>query len=330
MTIRTLDLYCGGGAGSWGAQLGGASIVCGVDAWQLAIDTFKSNYEEAYAKCIRIDDNSSPAELGDLGNIDLVLASPECTNHTHAKGANRTDETSRATATHSLKFIRELEPRWVVMENVIQMRAWHRYDYLISTLGELGYRPKEITLDASNFGVPQRRRRLFIVGDRKSSPPEMDLADGSPLKTANSILDPEGTWASRPLYSEGRAKPTLERAERAIFALGRGIPFLIVYYGSDGSGGWQRLDKPLRTITTLDRFGLVEWDGSTPMLRMLQVPELMRAMGLDGGYKLPWGTRRDRIKLLGNGICAPVMKYVVETLTGGTPKITKSTISEAA
>jgi DNA (cytosine-5)-methyltransferase 1 len=74
------------------------------------------------------------------------------------------------------------------------------------------------------------------------------------------------------------------------------------------------LDRPIRTLTTLDRFGLVTWEGRTPMLRMLQVPELMRAMGFDSQYKLRAGTRRDKIKLLGNGVCPPVMKAVVSSL----------------
>jgi len=97
-------------------------------------------------------------------------------------------------------------------------------------------------------------------------------------------------------------------------ALGRGVDFLIVYYGSDASGGWQPLDRPLRTMTTLDRFGLVTWDGDTPMLRMLQVPELKRAMGFKG--ELLHGSGRDRVKLLGNGVCAPVMEAIIRTLTG--------------
>jgi DNA (cytosine-5)-methyltransferase 1 len=94
-----------------------------------------------------------------------------------------------------------------------------------------------------------------------------------------------------------------------------GSPFLIVYYGPDGSGGWQSLGRPLRTLTTLDRFGLVTWKGRTPMLRMLQVPELKRAIGFDNGYTLPYGSRRDRIKLLGNSVCPPVMAAVVRALT---------------
>jgi DNA (cytosine-5)-methyltransferase 1 len=71
--------------------------------------------------------------------------------------------------------------------------------------------------------------------------------------------------------------------QRAISELGRGRPFLIVYYGSDGAGGWHSLDRPIRTLTTLDRFGLVTWRGDVPMLRMLQVPELKRGDGVSRG-----------------------------------------------
>ena len=89
-----------------------------------------------------------------------------------------------------------------------------------------------------------------------------------------------------------------------------------VYYGSDGAGGWQPLDRPLRTITTLDRFGLVTWNGKTAMLRMLQVPELSRAMGFGGDFVLDAvRQRRDRIRILGNGVAPPEMQAIVETLT---------------
>jgi DNA (cytosine-5)-methyltransferase 1 len=106
----------------------------------------------------------------------------------------------------------------------------------------------------------------------------------------------------------------LNRAARGIGKLGEGKPFLLVYYSSDGGGGWQTLDRPLRTMTTLDRFGLIEWRGREPFLRMLQVPELQRAMGFPSSYKLLQGSRRDRIKLLGNGVCPPVMQAIVSAL----------------
>jgi len=50
-------------------------------------------------------------------------------------------------------------------------------------------------------------------------------------------------------------------------------------------------------------------------MRMLQVPELQAAMGMPPKMKLESGTRRDRIKMIGNAVCPPVMKQVVKTLT---------------
>ena len=99
--------------------------------------------------------------------------------------------------------------------------------------------------------------------------------------------------------------------------LGMYQDFLIVYYGSDGAGGWQPLDRPLRTITTLDRFALVTWEGRIPMLRMLQPSELAKAMGFRRDYSLDGiRSRRDRIKVLGNGVAPPVMEAIVQSLTG--------------
>jgi hypothetical protein len=192
-----------------------------------------------------------------------------------------------------LNFAAELLPRWIVIENVIQMRDWKGYGPLIAELEDLDYNVLPVTLDARDFGVPQQRRRLFLLCDREGDPLPPVPVSRREAGTVADILDPPGTWKSTPLRREGRAKPTIERAERAIAALGAGVPFLIVYYGSDAGGGWQTVDRPLRTITTIDRFGLVTWEGTEPYLRMLQVPELMRAMGFSGDYSLDGADRDD-------------------------------------
>ena len=222
------------------------------------------------------------------------------------------------TAFHALDVVRALAPRRLVIENVVHMRAWGRYGAFLEGLMAAGYRLRPQVLDAADFGVPQTRRRLFVLGDREAEPPDLTGVRAG-RGTVWDILDPPDRHASRPLYREGRAAPTLARAERAMAALGRGVPFLVVYYGSDAAGGWQRLDRPLRTITTLDRFGLVTWEGREPMLRMLQVDELRRAMGFDPAFRLDRGTRRDRIRLLGNGVCPPVMAAVVRRLADRRP-----------
>lgn len=319
MDLRTLDLFCGGGGSSWGARAAGAHVVCGIDADPIAREAYARNFPTARALRLKMTRNTTPGSIGDLGRIDLLLASPECTNHTMARGNRRINHHSRATARFVLNFAAELLPRWVVIENVIQMRAWKGYGALISDLEGIGYNVLPVTLDARDFGAPQQRRRLFLLCDREGDPAWPAPRSRSELATVADILDPPGTWKSTPLRREGRAKPTIERAERAIAALDVGVPFLIVYYGSDASGGWQTLDRPLRTITTIDRFGLVTWEGTEPYLRMLQVPELMRAMGFSGDYSLDGiGRRRDRIRLLGNGVAPPVMEAVVRALTGVT------------
>lgn len=313
--LRTLDLFCGGGGSSWGAKAAGAEIAFGVDAWDLATKTFKANFPGAETLTMTLDESSGPELLPSLGKIDLILASPECTNHTCAKGSRPRDEKSRGTARYVVSFASELRPRWVVIENVIHMRTWRGYRPLIRDLEKLGYNVLPQILDASDFGVPQTRRRLFLLCDRDAVPKPVVQSGVPPGTAASHVISWGEEWQSKPLRTPKRAPDTVARAKRAISALGRGRPFLVVYYGTDGSGGWQPVDRPLRTLTTLDRFGLVTWDGTIPMLRMLQVPELRRAMGLDESFILPHGTRRDQIKLLGNGVCPPVMEAVVRSLT---------------
>ncbi len=113
-----------------------------------------------------------------------------------------------------------------------------------------------------------------------------------------------------------RAEATLARVQNGTDVVGKFVDFLTVSYGSDKAGGFQTPDRPLRTLTTLDRFGLVRWQGGQPTHRMLQVPELKKAMGLGNGFKLGFGTRRDQIRLLGDGVCPPVMRAVIEQVAG--------------
>ena len=315
--IRGCDIFCGAGGSSAGARAAGVEMVGAIDMCATATATYEVNFPEAHVVTSRLEDLDISIFKEKVGDVDILLASPECRNHTCAKGSAPRDESSRATAMRVIEYARALGPRWLVLENVIYMRPWSRYGELKDRLRELGYRLEERILDASDFGVAQKRRRLFLVGDREGQPKLMLRKRPGRRKSVKSFLDIEGTWKTTPLFNEKRAEATLERAKRGFDALGERTSFLVVYYGSDGSGGWQPLSRPLRTITTVDRFGLVEHDGEMWRMRMLQVPELKRAMGFSDDFQLPVGTRRDRVRLLGNGVCPPVMETVVRSLVSG-------------
>ncbi len=315
MAIKILDIFSGCGGSSQGAQRAGASIIAGIDMCSIASAAYKANFPGAKVFKRKVEDIRFYRLREQIGSINMLLASPECTNHSCAKGARPRNESSRATAMQIYRFARALQPRWLVMENVVTMRPWHRYSELLEKLRALGYDLREQVIDAADHGVPQNRRRLFVLGDCKKHVNPVRSRTRK-IRTVWDILDPSDMWPTTPLFSSKRAEATMLRAENAIKALGKKEPFIIVYYGSDGSGGWQELDRPLRTVTTVDRFAFITPSRSGHRMRMLQVSELHRAMGFNRGYSFPPSTRRNNVHLLGNSVCPPVMAAVYNSLTG--------------
>ncbi len=281
--------------------------------WDLAEATYIDNFPKTTfyrKKC----ENLTPSSIKwRKFKIDILLASPECTSHTCAKGASPRSEKSRSTAFEVIRFAKAFKPRWIVVENVVHMRSWKRFANWLRSIERLGYHTRVQVLNAADFGVPQARKRLFVTADLKRVPPIVKGRPGLRVPVTT-LIESDNGFRYTPLRKKGRAKATLARARRAIKKLGPRQPFLIVYYGSDGAGGWQRIDRPLRTITTVDRFGFVRPIPKGHEIRMLQVPELSRAMGYPEAHLFTRGTRRDKIKLIGNSVCPPVMKAVVESL----------------
>lgn len=317
--IRACDLFCGIGGSSRGAAMAGATIVAGLDMWDLATDSYAENFPGTKTFCMKAHSLRPQRVLDEVGGVNLILASPECTAHSVAKGKKTGCEKSRETAFEVIRFAKVIQPRWIVVENVVQMQRWARFEEWKSKLGRLGYFINLGELDARYFGTPTSRKRLFVVCDRKRMP-ALPLQRRETSKTVKHILgtgEPADTpWPLTAVRTPGRALATLERAERAIESLGDKTPFIMVYYGNDGSGGFQRIDRPLRTITTLDRFAYVRPTESGHKMRMLQPAELAAAMGFPAEHRLPNATRREKIKLIGNAVCPRVMAAVIRTLTG--------------
>jgi DNA (cytosine-5)-methyltransferase 1 len=313
--IRTIDLFCGAGGSSWGAKAAGVSIIAGFDQWRLAGKVYKSNFPKARFIPGELHKAQVRKLAEELGEIDLILASPECTNHSVAKGKKRRSETSRETAFQVIRFARAFKSRWIVIENVGSMKKWRQYKKFLTQLTRLGYHIREQRLNSADFKVPQQRKRLFLLCDREQQPRQIPKIGGTQL-TVSCFVSLNGEYRWSKLRHKNRAKPTLERARLAKRRVGSNKPFLLVYYGSDAAGGWQRLNQPLRTVTTLDRFAVVKPSAQGHKMRMLQVPELQAAMGMED-MRFIHGTRRDKIKMIGNAVCPPVMSEVVRGLISG-------------
>lgn len=318
--IRAIDLFCGIGGNSLGAQMAGVEIVAGFDKWDLATLVYKDNFPGAIVENKSLQKVIIPNTQKKLGKIDLILASPECTSHSVARGKRKRRKWSMKLAFQVTRFSEVLKPRWIVIENVPNMRNWELYSEFISALENQGYKVREQELVASDFGVPQSRKRLFLLCDLLQAPPTIALPATTVPRSARDIVNLNGRFKTNPLDNGRRAAKTLARAQKGFESLGTETPFLLVYYGSDGDGsrGWQSLDVPLRTITTLDRFALVKpgEDGNAHVMRMLQPPELQSAMGFPETFVINRGNRRDKIHLLGNAVCPPVMKTIIESLIG--------------
>jgi DNA (cytosine-5)-methyltransferase 1 len=319
--IRAIDLFCGAGGSSFGAAQAGVEVVAGFDMWDLAVKTYKTNFPDArvYQNDLRELTLSDLKVIKSLiGNVDLILASPECTNHSRAKGGGIRSESSKETAFEVIKFARMFSPTWIIIENVVEFQFWDRYKDLLEDLWKLKYFVRKVVLNSKDFGVPQSRERLFLLCSLSGNANE-PIFEKAQNKPASIIIDTSDRYPFNSLRKKGRSIYTLQSAERAIATLGENVPFLLVYYGSGrkGDGGWQRVSEPLRTITTLDRFAYVVPGKDGYMMRMLQPEELKLAMGFTPDFKL--GSvegllRRDRVKLMGNGVCPPVMTAIIGSM----------------
>jgi DNA (cytosine-5)-methyltransferase 1 len=319
--IRAIDLFCGAGGSSFGAAQAGIEIAAGFDMWDIAIKAYKTNFPSAmvFEKNLQnLSDDDIHQFKSSLGDIDLILASPECTNHSKAKGKGERDEESKKTAFEAVRFAREFKPRWMVIENVTEFEAWERFKELLEDLWGLNYFVRKVKLNSKDFGVPQSRERLFLLCSLSGKTDEL-VFEQENMKPVSSIIDVSEKYKFSLLEKSGRAKNTLISAQRAINSLGKNQPFLLVYYssGRKGNGGWQKVSEPLGTITTLDRFAYVIPGKDGHLMRMLQPEELKLAMGFTPKFKLDsieGLTRRNRVKLMGNGVCPPVMTAIVRSL----------------
>ena len=231
VNMRGIDLFSGGGCGSAGARHAGLTMVGAVDAWDVAANTYRDNFPSAKVVNARLTDRSGPEIFGRIGKIDMLIASPECTHHSIARGNRPVDQESQRSGWYVMKFIKQLDPRWIVLENVTPMKNWPGFDDLIATLKKT-YKLRIGPLDASDFGTPQSRKRLFIVGDQLVTP-TISLPGMKATRDASCILSPKASMPPSP-STTGSARPPLSHGSSVALRnwARQGFPDRVLRFGS--------------------------------------------------------------------------------------------------
>lgn len=194
------DLFCGAGGSSLGSHHAGAEVFLALNHWELAIQTHAANFKETAHECVNVAD-TSPRRYR---STTILWASPECTNHTVAKGKRRRDdaqpdlfgdmvidpdeERSRVTMFDVPRFAEHHGYEVVVVENVIEIRMWRLYDAWLYAMSLLGYEHREVYFN-SMFShldpmavrneydfAPQSRDRIYVVFWKKGNkPPDLEF-----------------------------------------------------------------------------------------------------------------------------------------------------------
>lgn len=192
--ITLTDQFCGAGGSSQGArqlaeQLGGGlEVKLALNHWKLAIETHQHNFPDTMHDCTDI----SACDPRRYPSTDILLTSPECTNHSLAKGKkivraqmelydtgalDPAAERSRATMWDVPRFAEYHNYNMIIVENVVDARKWVMFDAWLMAMHSLGYKHKCVYLNSMHcHPTPQSRDRMYVVFWKKGNKaPDLDI-----------------------------------------------------------------------------------------------------------------------------------------------------------
>ncbi len=264
-TIKAIDLFCGAGGSSSGAVeainvLGMQAELTAVNHCPTAIATHTFNHPFARHLTTAVDD-INPRLLYRLRELNVMLASPECTHHSNARGGKPINEQSRATAYCVPRWMDAVEPEIVIVENVPEFQRWgpHKNGRAFRAWLDMcmhagpGYRAEFRVLCAADYGDPTTRERLivqFVRGRRRIVWPNPTHARGGacgllPWVPAMDIID----WSIPVPSIADRKRPLVPNTVRRINEglLQHGSPVIIAM---EHGGRAVSARVPLPTVTT--------------------------------------------------------------------------------
>lgn len=173
--LTVTDQFCGAGGSSQGVRkvsnkdkFKGMEVKLALNHWKLAIETHNTNFPDTDHDCTDI----SACDPRRYPSTDMLITSPECTNHSLAKGKARkvrthidpAEERSRATMWDVPRFAEYHQYNIVIVENVVDARYWVQFDAWLMAMHSLGYLHECVFFNSQHFHpTPQSRDRMYVV-----------------------------------------------------------------------------------------------------------------------------------------------------------------------
>lgn len=175
--FSAVDLFCGCGGLSLGLRRAGFRVLGALDAERLAVDTYRENHKGTSVLERDIREVSATQWMRELGlargDLDLLAGCPPCQGFSTLRtgnGARNVEDDDNDLVFEFVRFVKTFRPRTIMLENVPGLMDDARLLRVKRRLAALRYRSSARVLDATAYGVPQRRKRMILLGSRVGTP----------------------------------------------------------------------------------------------------------------------------------------------------------------
>ena len=189
---KSLDLFCGAGGLTSGFRKAGIKCVMGSDFDKSACITFKINNTQSNVLCADITNDETKSNIINYiskNNVDIICGGPPCQGFSLA-GKRFIDDPRNQLFKHYICIVNKINPKLVIMENVEGLLTFQNgniYNQIISLYKEMNYKVEGRLLNASEYGVPQKRKRVIIIAVRNDL--QVDPSELFPIKTTTKTED---------------------------------------------------------------------------------------------------------------------------------------------
>lgn len=174
-TKNVVDLFCGAGGLSKGFEWAGYNIVAANDNYKHACETYRNNHPTTALVEGDITKPEVKKALFDAikgEDIDIIVGGPPCQGFSHA-GKRLVDDPRNFLFKEFVEVVKKVKPKVVVLENVegiLTMNGGKSFESIKESFRELGYKLDGRKLHAVRYGVPQKRKRVVMIGVLEGDP----------------------------------------------------------------------------------------------------------------------------------------------------------------